>query len=142
MVKMLSIFKHLNSGHMVKLTSTKPRPKSSPPGKRATTSKLVSAAPWVSSRMLFQRSRNHLCSLLHLNSQGIHRAYPGAYIFSSCPPDPTVRCVSPAFYAVVGASAMLGGVTRMTSACLWFLHPPTRFLIICFLSSLSRRNRL
>lgn len=42
------MFKHLKSGHMVKLTSTKPRPKSSPPGKRATTSKLVSEAPaWV-----------------------------------------------------------------------------------------------
>jgi chloride channel 3/4/5 len=35
-------------------------------------------------------------------------------IFSSCPPDPTIRCVSPAFYAVIGAAAMLGGVTRMT----------------------------
>lgn len=42
MVRMLSMFKHLKSGHMVKFTSTRPRPKSSPPGKRATTSKLVS----------------------------------------------------------------------------------------------------
>ncbi len=42
------MFKHLKSGHIVKLTSTKPRPKSSPPGKRATTSKLVSEAPpWL-----------------------------------------------------------------------------------------------
>ncbi|KAH9913990.1 chloride channel [Epithele typhae] len=30
------------------------------------------------------------------------------------PPDPTVRCISPGFYAVIGASAALGGVTRMT----------------------------
>lgn len=44
MVRMLSMFKHLNSGHIVKFTSTRPRPKSSPPGKRATTSKLVSEA--------------------------------------------------------------------------------------------------
>ena len=50
------------------------------------------------------------------DSQGIQRAYPGAVIFSSCSPDPTVRCISPAFYAVVGAAAMLGGVTRMTGA--------------------------
>lgn len=39
-----------------------------------------------------------------------------AWFFLSCPPDPSVRCISPGFYAVIGASAMLGGVTRMTSA--------------------------
>ncbi|KAJ7132162.1 Cl-channel protein [Mycena epipterygia] len=49
-----------------------------------------------------------------LLTQGLQRAYPTAWIFLSCPPDPSVRCVSPAFYAVIGASAMLGGVTRMT----------------------------
>ncbi|KAJ7623517.1 Cl-channel protein [Roridomyces roridus] len=47
-------------------------------------------------------------------TQGLQRAYPTAWIFLSCPPDPTVPCVSPGFYSVIGASAMLGGVTRMT----------------------------
>jgi hypothetical protein len=35
-------------------------------------------------------------------------------LFSACPPDPTVRCIYPGFYAVIGASSMLAGVTRMT----------------------------
>jgi len=49
-----------------------------------------------------------------LLTQGLQRAHPKAWIFLSCPPDPSVRCVSPGFYAVIGASAMLAGVTRMT----------------------------
>jgi len=44
-VSMLSMFRALNNGHMVKLISTSPRPKSSPPGKRAITSRLVSGPP-------------------------------------------------------------------------------------------------
>jgi len=46
--------------------------------------------------------------------QAAHRAYPTAWIFAACPPDPGARCISPGFYAVIGASALLGGVTRMT----------------------------
>ncbi|KAI0047852.1 Cl-channel protein [Auriscalpium vulgare] len=47
-------------------------------------------------------------------TQGLYKAYPKAWIFSACPPDPSVRCIYPGFYAVIGASAMLAGVTRMT----------------------------
>lgn len=36
-------------------------------------------------------------------------------MFSACPSEQTIPCVSPGFYSVIGAAAMLGGVTRMTS---------------------------
>jgi len=38
--------------------------------------------------------------------------YPHLWIFSGCPPDS--QCVTPGTYAMVGAAAALGGVTRMT----------------------------
>jgi len=47
-------------------------------------------------------------------TQDLYRAFPKAWVFSSCPPDPSVKCISPGFYAVIGASAMVAGVTRMT----------------------------
>ncbi|KIK61661.1 hypothetical protein GYMLUDRAFT_165705 [Collybiopsis luxurians FD-317 M1] len=47
-------------------------------------------------------------------TQAVQTSFPKAWIFQACPPDLTVRCVSPGFYSVIGASAMLGGVTRMT----------------------------
>ncbi|KAI9433521.1 chloride channel [Lactarius indigo] len=49
-----------------------------------------------------------------LLAQGLYRAYPKAWFFSACPPDPTIRCIYPGFYAVIGASSMVAGVTRMT----------------------------
>ncbi|KAH9056720.1 Cl-channel protein [Lactarius vividus] len=38
-----------------------------------------------------------------LLTQGLYRAYPKAWFFSACPPDPTIRCIYPGFYAVIGA---------------------------------------
>ncbi|KAJ2993099.1 hypothetical protein HDV02_002640 [Globomyces sp. JEL0801] len=44
--------------------------------------------------------------------QLMHHQFPSFWIFSSCKPD--VECVTPGTYAIVGAAAALGGVTRMT----------------------------
>lgn len=65
-----------------------------------------------------------------LNRQSLYRAYPTAWIFLACPPDPSVRCISPGFYAVIGASAMLAGVTRMTSVLVNCLSTSAFFWLI------------
>ncbi|KAF8328365.1 chloride channel [Cantharellus anzutake] len=49
---------------------------------------------------------------LGLLLQAWHRAAPLTWIFVSCPAEG--QCISPGFYAVIGAAAMLAGVTRMT----------------------------
>ncbi|KAJ7576923.1 Cl-channel protein [Mycena floridula] len=76
-----------------------------------------------------------------LMTQELQRAYPKAWIFLSCPPDPSVKCVSPGFYAVIGASGMLGGVTRMTISLVVILFELTGALshvlpiMICVMTS-------
>lgn len=42
----------------------------------------------------------------------IQQRFPLFFLFSGCPVDGP--CVSPTIYAVIGAAAVLGGVTRMT----------------------------
>lgn len=76
-----------------------------------------------------------------LLTQGLYRTYPTAWMFLSCPPDPSERCISPGFYAVLGASAMLGGVTRMTISLVVILFELTGALshvlpiMICVMTS-------
>jgi hypothetical protein len=42
----------------------------------------------------------------------VNRNYPHFPLFASCKPD--VKCITPGTYAMIGAAAALGGVTRMT----------------------------
>ncbi|KAF8979844.1 hypothetical protein BGZ52_004509 [Haplosporangium bisporale] len=44
--------------------------------------------------------------------QAWQQTHPGFWLFASCLPD--VPCVTPGSYAMVGAAAFMGGVTRMT----------------------------
>jgi len=70
--------------------------------------------------------------------QAFHLTYPHAWVFSACPPDVSAHCISPGFYAVIGASALLGGVTRMTSTY------ASQFVLTSFphMSSLLGRDTL
>ncbi|RHZ61178.1 hypothetical protein Glove_349g121 [Diversispora epigaea] len=68
----------------------------------------VPAGVWLPSMAIgacFGRAIGLLVYALHSNS-------PDLWIFSSCQPD--VQCITPGMYAMVGAAATFGGVTRMT----------------------------
>ena len=76
------------------------------------------AYPILSSLLPSARTDDHACS------QGLWHMYPAVWLISTCPLDPTVRCMSPRFYTVIGMSAMLDSVTRMTSECSLPTHSP------------------
>jgi chloride channel 3/4/5 len=44
--------------------------------------------------------------------QTLHSQFPTLFVFASCPVDPEAHCITPGKYALVGAAAAMGGVTR------------------------------
>ena len=58
--------------------------------------------------------------------KALHYYYGDNYVFEAC--KHTSTCINPAIYAIVGAAAVLAGVTRMTVSLL-----PSLFLYLCHL---------
>ncbi|KAJ1920607.1 glycerol ethanol, ferric requiring protein [Mycoemilia scoparia] len=61
--------------------------------------------------------------MLGIIVQMIHTAYPKSMLFSQCPPD--TPCITPATYALLGASAALCGVTKVTVAVVVIMYELT-----------------
>ena len=57
----------------------------------------------------------------------IQQAFPSSLIFLRCEPD--VSCVTPGTYAIIGAAAALGGVTRMTVSIVVIMFELTGALV-------------
>jgi len=72
--------------------------------------------------------------------QHIQQAYPSFPLFSSCHPDKV--CITPGMYALLGAMASLGGVTRMTISIVVIMFELTgtlNYIVPCMISLMTAK---